>query len=158
MNRAQPWAEAVAIAGGRIAQVGSRGRDRGPARAQTEVIDALGRLVLPGFVDCHVHFMGGSLDLAHVDLDGADTVAEIQNRVKAYAAAHPREPWILGRGWAYTIFGSAALPHKKLLDDIVSDRPVFLTAYDGHTTWANSKALGHGRRHWRRRIRPTASS
>ena len=141
VNRAQPWAEAVAIAGGRIAQVGSRAEIEALRGPQTEVIDALGRLVLPGFVDCHVHFMGGSLDLAHIDLDGADTVAEVQNRVKAYAAAHPKEPWILGRGWVYTIFGATALPHKKLLDDIVSDRPVFLTAYDGHTTWANSKAL-----------------
>ena len=141
LNRAQPWAEAVAVAGGRIAQVGSRAEIEALRGPKTEVIDALGRLVLPGFVDCHVHFMGGSLDLSHIDLDGADTVAEVQNRVKAYAAAHPREPWILGRGWVYTIFGSAALPHKELLDDIVSDRPVFLTAYDGHTTWANSKAL-----------------
>ena len=141
VNRAQPWAEAVAIAGERIVQVGSRAEIEALRGPRTEVIDAQGRLVLPGFVDCHVHFMGGSQDLAHIDLDGAATVAQVQERVKAYAAAHPKEPWILGRGWVYTIFGAAALPHKKLLDEIVADRPVFLTAYDGHTTWANSKAL-----------------
>ena len=141
VNGAQPWAEAVAIAGDRIAEVGSRAEIEALRGPKTEIIDAQGRLVLPGFVDCHVHFMGGSLDLAHIDLDDVATVAEVQKRVKAYATAHPQEPWILGRGWVYTIFGAAALPHKRLLDEIVSDRPVFLTAYDGHTTWANSKAL-----------------
>jgi predicted amidohydrolase YtcJ len=141
VNQAQPWAEAVAITGDHITRVGTAREIEAMRGPKTEVLDAHGHLVLPGFVDCHVHFMGGSLDLAHIDLNDANTVAEIQKRVKAYAAAHPREPWILGRGWQYPVFGPAALPHKKLLDEIVSDRPVFLTAYDGHTTWANSKAL-----------------
>jgi predicted amidohydrolase YtcJ len=105
------------------------------------VIDAHGRLVLPGFTDCHIHFMEGSLGLLHVDLNGAATVHEIQKRVSAYAIAHPREPWILGMGWTYPAFAPSGLPDRKFLDEVVLDRPVFLEAYDGHTSWANSKAL-----------------
>src|SRR5262249_35972710 len=60
------------------------------------------------------------------------------------AAQHPDYPWILGRGWTYPTFGEAALPDKKYLDEVVPDRPVYLTAFDGHTAWANSKALALG--------------
>jgi predicted amidohydrolase YtcJ len=79
--------------------------------------------------------------LSQVLLDGANTVAEIQKRVKDFAAAHANAPWIRGSGWLYTTFGDAALPDKKILDEVVPDRPVLLSAYDGHTVWANSKAL-----------------
>jgi predicted amidohydrolase YtcJ len=85
--------------------------------------------------------MSGSLGLTHVDLNGANTVEEIQKRVKEYAAAHPNETWIQGMGWQYPVFGPTALPNKKLLDDVVADRPVYMVAYDGHSSWANSKAL-----------------
>ena len=141
VNSKQPWAEALAIRDGSIVAVGSAGQIapyRGP---KTRVIDAEGHLVLPGFEDCHIHFMEGSLGLSHVDLNDTESVAEIQKRVKDFAASHPKDAWITGMGWQYPVFGSVALPNKKILDDIVPDRPVFLTAYDGHTTWANSKAL-----------------
>jgi predicted amidohydrolase YtcJ len=141
LNPRQPWAEAVAVSGDKIIAVGSAhdvAAYRGP---NTQKIDAKGRLVLPGFVDCHIHFMDGSLGLTQVDLNGAKTVAEIQKRVKAYAAAHPREAWITGMGWAYPTFKPSGLPDKKVLDEVVPDRPVYLVAFDGHSSWANSKAL-----------------
>lgn len=141
INPESKWAEAVAIRGEKIVAVGDRKRIdayRGPS---TKVIDAEQRLVLPGFTDCHIHFMDGSLGLTRVDLNGASTVEEIQKRVKAYADAHPNEPWIQGMGWVYPTFGPTALPNKKILDDVVPDRPVYLVAYDGHSSWANSKAL-----------------
>ena len=53
----------------------------------------------------------------------------------------PGDGWIQGMGWSYDAFGEAALPDKKYLDEVVSERPVFLSCFDGHTTWANSKAL-----------------
>ncbi len=141
VNPRQPWADALAIGGDKILAVGAA-KDvtayRGPS---TRVIDAQGRLVLPGFTDCHIHFMDGSLGLTQVDLNDAKTVAEIQKRVKEYAATHPKEPWITGMGWTYPTFGPSALPDKKILDDVVPDRPVFLVAFDGHSSWANSKAL-----------------
>src|SRR6266566_4501828 len=89
VNPRQKWAEAIAVRGEKIIAVGDRKQIealRGPA---TKVIDAQGRLLLPGFTDCHIHFMDGSLGLTRVDLNGATTVAEIQKRVKAYADAHP---------------------------------------------------------------------
>ncbi len=141
VNLHQPWAEALAVSEDRIIAVGTKQQIdeyRGP---NTQVIDAHGQLVLPGFTDCHIHFMQGSLGLQHVDLNGTESVAEIQERVRTYAAAHPKELWILGMGWQYPIFGPSALPHKRLLDEIEPNRPILLDAYDGHTTWANSKAL-----------------
>lgn len=141
MNPQQKWAEAIAIRGEKIVAIGQRKQIealRGPA---TRMIDADQRLVLPGFTDCHIHFMDGSLGLTQVDLNGTTTVAEIQKRVKAYADAHPSEPWILGMGWTYPTFGPSALPDKKILDEVVPDRPVYLVAFDGHSSWANSKAL-----------------
>src|SRR6185437_10195567 len=105
------------------------------------VIDAGGRLVLPGFTDCHIHFMDGSLSLQRINVEDVKTIAAIQQRVKEFASAHPKDAWILGRGWSYDVFGTAALPDKKYLDEVVSDRPVLLEGYDGHTYWANSKAL-----------------
>lgn len=140
-NPNQPRAEAVAIREGKIVAVGAD-KDieayRGPS---TQVIDAQQHMVLPGFTDTHVHFIGGSTALQTIALDTAETVAEIQNRVKIFAAAHPEKKFITGYGWMYPVFGKAALPDKKILDAVVPDRPVILTAYDYHTTWANSKAL-----------------
>ncbi len=141
VNAQQPWAEALAIRGGRILSVGSTREINNYRGPETRVIDAKGRLVLPGFTDCHIHFMEGSLGLLHVDLNGAATASEIQKRVSAYAVAHPRETWILGMGWTYPAFAPSGLPDRKILDEVVLDRPVLLEAYDGHTSWANSKAL-----------------
>jgi predicted amidohydrolase YtcJ len=141
MNPQHKWAEAIAIRGEQIVAVGDRktvDAFRGPS---TKVIDADQHLVLPGFTDCHIHFMDGSLGLTQVDLNDSKTVEEIQKRVKAYADVHPNEPWIQGMGWTYPTFGASALPNKKILDDVVADRPVYLVAFDGHSSWANSKAL-----------------
>src|ERR1700752_3479085 len=140
-NRKQPWAEAIAIRGDKLAAVGSE-KDIAPYRGpNTKVVDGGGHLVLPGFTDSHIHFLDGSLSLLQVDLEQAKTVDEIQQRVKAYATAHPDLPWILGRGWQSTTFGASGMPTKGDLDQIVSDRPVYLESFDGHTWWANSKAL-----------------
>ena len=141
VNAKQPWAEALAIRGDKILAVGSAKDIAAYRGASTKVVDAQGKLVLPGFTDCHIHFMEGSLGLTRVDLNGAKSVAEIQKRVKEYAVAHPKAEWIEGMGWLYSTFGAVALPDKKFLDQVVPDRPVYLQAYDGHSSWANSKAL-----------------
>jgi predicted amidohydrolase YtcJ len=141
VNAKQPWAEALAIRGDKILAVGSAKDIAAYRGASTKVVDAQGKLVLPGFTDCHIHFMEGSLGLTRVDLNGTKSVAEIQKRVKEYAVAHPKAEWIEGMGWLYSTFGAVALPDKKFLDEVVPDRPVYLQAYDGHSSWANSKAL-----------------
>jgi predicted amidohydrolase YtcJ len=140
-NATQSWARAVAIGGEKIIAVGEDAdieRLRGPA---TKVIDAGGRLVLPGFVDCHIHFMEGSISLGQANLEGAKNPAEIQHILREYANKHPGSGWILGGGWNYAMFGEENLPNKKYLDELFPSRPAFLVGYDGHTSWANSKAL-----------------
>jgi len=140
-NSEQPWAEAIAIHDGKVIAVGDEPLIFKLRSATTQVIEAGGHLVLPGFVDCHIHFIDGSLSLGRVNLAGAKDVADIQQRLRDYASKHPGKDWILGRGWNYAMFGSETLPHKKYLDEIFPDRPVLLEGYDGHTYWANSKAL-----------------
>ncbi len=137
----QPWAQAVAIYRGKIVAVGTDPEIERRRGMGTKVINAGGKLVLPGFVDCHIHFIDGSFSLGRVNLEGAKDPADIQKRLREYASERPGDDWILGRGWNYAMFGAEALPHKKYLDEIFPNRPVFLEGYDGHTYWANSKAL-----------------
>lgn len=141
LNPEQKWAEAIAIRGDRIVAVGAKAQIDAYRGTATRIIDIQGRLVLPGFTDCHIHFLDGSLSLGQIQLDDAKNVEEIQGRVKEYARTHPDKPWILGRGWTYPVFAPSGLPDKKYLDQIVPDRPVYLEGFDGHTWWANSKAL-----------------
>jgi predicted amidohydrolase YtcJ len=141
VNAKQPWADALAVRDGRLLVIGTTKEVMTHKGPLTKTIDAQQHVVLPGFVDCHIHFMEGSLGLTHVDLNNAGSVAEIQRRVKAYAGSHPNEPWITGMGWTYPTFKPSGLPDKKFLDDVVPDRPVYLSAFDGHSSWANSKAL-----------------
>jgi predicted amidohydrolase YtcJ len=141
VNPAMPWADAVAIRHGKIVAVGTNEAVERMRGIGTKVIDAGGKVVLPGFTDCHVHFYEGSLALGRVSLDGLTTVEEIQKTLREYAAKHPGDSWILGRGWNYAVFGEEAMPNKKYLDELFPDRPVFLEGYDGHTFWVNSKAL-----------------
>jgi predicted amidohydrolase YtcJ len=140
-NPQQPWAQAVAIYRGKIVAVGDDPEIERRRGMGTKVINAGGKLVLPGFVDCHIHFIDGSFSLGRVNLEGAKDPADIQKRLREYAAEHPGDDWILGRGWNYAMFGPEALPNKKYLDELFPNRPVSLDGYDGHTYWANSKAL-----------------
>jgi predicted amidohydrolase YtcJ len=133
------WAEAVAIRGGRIVYVGT---DAGVARwigPQTQRIDLAGKMLLPGFHDSHVHLVGGGIELNECNLNGLTTMEEIIDAVRQFAHKHPDRKWIRGGGWPLTLSGGN--PHKKLLDEVVPDRPVILDAFDGHSSWVNSRAL-----------------
>jgi predicted amidohydrolase YtcJ len=140
-NPAQPWARALAIQGDKIIAVGSEGEVRKLRGAATQVIDLGGRMALPGIIDSHAHFLSGSLALDEVQLDDAATLEEVKRRLRDYAAAHPERAWVLGRGWYYDVFKPALLPSKQILDEIIPDRPVVLTCFDGHSVWVNSRAL-----------------
>jgi len=141
LNAKHSWAQAIAIRDGKIVAVGSdkeMARYRGPA---TKVLDAKGHLVLPGITDCHVHFLDGSFSLQRINLEDTKNLDEALRRLKEYADAHPKDPWVLGRGWSYPLFPPNGLPDKKFLNAIIPDRPVYIEGFDGHTWWANSKAL-----------------
>lgn len=132
--------EAVAVRGNTIFRVGSNREIKRMARRQTVVLDAHGGTVVPGFNDSHIHFESGSLSLSEVNLLDAPTVEQISAKVRAYASAHAERPWVTGIGWYYTAF-PGGLPTRQLLDQLVPDRPAYLTAYDGHSGWANTAAL-----------------
>jgi len=138
-DEAHPRAEALAVRGTTILAVGTTQEIRRLAEKATEVVDLKGRFAAPGFIDAHLHFMNGSLGLDELDLAGAAGGEEVQRRLAAYARAHPDHLWLVGRGWAYGDFPET--PHRRLLDAVVSDRPVWLRDRDGHSGWANSIAL-----------------
>lgn len=140
VDQKRPWVDALAIRDGRIIVAGSTAEVNAVRGPHTKLIDAQGHLVLPGFTDSHIHFLDGSLSLMGVQLDDVKTADEAVDRVKRYSLAHPELPWILGRGWQYTLFKDG-LPNKAMLDKVAPERPVYLESFDGHTWWANSKAL-----------------
>jgi len=138
--RGGAFAEALAVRGNKILRVGSNRDIKRLRRPQTVTVDAHGASVLPGFNDSHSHLLSGGLSLAHLDLLDATSLDSIQKAIAEYAAAHPERPWVRGRGWYYEPF-PGGLPTRQQLDQLVPDRPAYFTAYDGHTGWANSKAL-----------------
>jgi predicted amidohydrolase YtcJ len=133
-------AEAVAVTGNKIVRVGSNRDVQRLRRRQTVVVDARGGAVLPGLNDAHAHLISGGLSLDQVDLTDATTIDDIKNTIRVWADAHPDREWITGRGWYYQPF-NGAMPTRQMLDALVPDRPAYLVAYDGHTGWANTRAL-----------------
>jgi predicted amidohydrolase YtcJ len=141
VDKQRPHAEAVAVLGERIVAVGSTSAIdawRGPG---TRVIDAGGKLVLPGFNDAHVHFMDSGLGLASVQLKDASSPQEFASRIAQYAAKQPRGQWILGGTWDEQRWNPPQLPNKELIDQVTPDNPVAVGRYDGHMYLANSLAL-----------------
>jgi len=141
LNAKHSWAQAIAIRDGKIVAVGSDKEISRFRATATKVFDAKRRLVLPGITDCHVHFLDGSFSLQRINLEDTKNLDEALRRLKEYADAHPKDPWVLGRGWSYPLFPPNGLPDKKFLNAIIPDRPVYIEGFDGHTWWANSKAL-----------------
>ena len=141
LDPAHPWAEAIAVAGGRVIAVGSDADLARFVSSSVHTIDLRGRLVTPGLIDSHVHFIEGGFYLKNVPLRDAATMAEVARRVASYAALHPQGDWIQGEGWSY---GYPDLPgefHKEILDRISPERPVFLGSSMAHAAWVNSAAL-----------------
>ena len=133
-------AEAVAVRGNKVLRVGATREMLRLRRAQTIVIDAKGGAVVPGFNDAHTHLISGGLALDQANLIDATTIDAIKDTVRVWAEAHPEREWIVGRGWYYQPF-PGGLPTRQLLDTLVPGRPAYFTSYDGHTGWANTKAL-----------------
>jgi predicted amidohydrolase YtcJ len=140
LGSATDFAEALAIRGNKILRVGSNRAIKRLRRPQTAMVDAHGGSVLPGFNDAHVHLLSGGLALSELNLLEATTLDAIQSAVKEFAVSHPERPWVRGHGWYYDPF-PGGLPTRQQLDAVVPDRPAYLVSYDGHTGWANSKAL-----------------
>ncbi|MEM7068442.1 MAG: amidohydrolase [Pseudomonadota bacterium] len=136
-----PRAEAIAVAGSQIIAIGTNEEIRKFASAETRLIDAGNRSVLPGFIDSHVHLFQGSAELDFLPVGGLTDLGEVRKRVLAYAAERPDEPLVLGVGAFYELFPGGEKNPRQLLDEIIPDRPFALLAADLHTVWANTKAL-----------------
>ncbi len=102
--------------------------------------DMDGAVIVPGFVDSHVHVMGLGLASLILDLSATQSLAEAQAMVAAYDAAYPNRPWIIGRGWNHETWGLGRFPTAADLAGL-SDRPILLERVDGHAVWANAAAL-----------------
>lgn len=141
MDPVRPTAEAMGVQENRIVAIGSSAEIRRLRGPDTRVIDAGGRLVLPGFNDAHVHFLMGGFALSSVDLRDAATPAELARRLGAFAQKLPKGQWIRGGRWDHEQWPGAPLPTKELIDPVTPDHPVFVSRTDGHMVLANSLAL-----------------
>ena len=140
VDAARPWADAVAIGGDRISWVGDDEDAAAMIGPDTEVIDAGGATVLPGFIDSHNHVRLGSNPL-EVDLAGAQTLDEVKGRVRAHADAHPEYTWIEGSGFNYSVMPGGRMPTWHDLEGLTGGRPAFLFTYDVHNAWLNREAM-----------------
>ena len=125
----------------RIVAVGSDADIKSMIGPQTRVIDARGKLVLPGFNDAHVHFLETGAQLSSVDLRDAKSPEEFVRRIKEFAAKQPKGRWILGGQWDHENWTPNALPTAAMIDAATPDNPVFVNRLDGHMALANSLAI-----------------
>lgn len=131
---------AIAVTGGKIVYVGDDAGAGAFVGSDTVVTDLKGSAVFPGFTDSHAHIPDGGGTLLGLGLGGMASAEDVLAAVKTYADTHPELPVIVGSGWELSLFDEAN-PGKELLDEIVPDRPVFLSAADGHNGWVNSAML-----------------
>ncbi len=136
-------AQGLCITNGRITQVGSTAQARACIRPGTRVIDAGGRLVLPGLIDSHMHALSGSLADTGIDFAAADTPEKLQAALAALKAASPSGGPIQARGWQNHLFGPSG-PTAAALDAVFGDRIVLIESVDGHSSWYSSAALKAG--------------
>ena len=134
-----PKHSAVAVTGTQVTAVGGP-ELRDLAGNQTRIVELNGALVMPGFIDSHIHPIEGGLERMRCDLSGASSAAEYLSTIAEYAGANPDAEWILGGGWQAAAFPGGT-PLAADLDRVVSDRPVSLSNRDHHGTWVNSRAL-----------------
>jgi predicted amidohydrolase YtcJ len=140
VDAARSWAQAVAVRDGVLLAVGTDEEVAELTGASTRVIDLNGRMVLPGFVDAHVHASVAGLERLRCDLSEAHGLADYLDTVRGYDQAHPGQGWITGGGWSIDVF-PGGVPSRRDLDRVVPGRPVFLSNRDHHAVWVNSKAL-----------------
>ena len=135
-----PRAQAVAFKGEWIIGVTSnKNIDQYIEEGTTEVIDAEGRLVVPGFNDAHAHF--GSVNLDYIDLRYITDPAIITQRVKEAAAKAQPGELIRGGNWEHEMFNNKQWPTKELIDEVAPVNPVVLSRADGHSCLVNSYVI-----------------
>ena len=140
-SAALPSAEAIAIKGDRIAAIGSEAEVLKWRGEKTILLELPGRLVVPGFIDNHTHFLDGGFQLRSVDLRPALNEKDFAERLRQRAETLAAGQWITGGDWDHEAWPGAKLPTKELIDPVTSKTPVFVSRLDGHMSLANSLAL-----------------
>ncbi len=140
-NPAQPWAEAVKITDERITHVGSNAEVKKVCGADTEILELPGRLVTPGLVDAHCHFVSLGRSFHMTDLRNITSLAEARRLIQKAAALSKPGEWILGRGWNHHNWQEGREPSRHDLDDILPDNPAMMIRACGHSIWLNTRAL-----------------
>ncbi len=136
----RPWADALAAASDRLLLVGSSAEVRKLATSSTRIVDARGMMVVPGFIDSHVHFLDGGFGLASVQLRDAKTPKEFVRRIAEYAKTIPAGTWITNGDWDHEQWGGE-LPTREWIDSVTPNNPVWVNRLDGHMALANTAAL-----------------
>ena len=140
LDDARTWAEALAVDDGRIVFVGPNAGVDAFVGPETRFVDLEGRMALPGFHDSHVHPVSGGVELGQCNLNGLATREGLYAAIEECAARTPDEEWLAGGGWDLPLFPGAN-PDRSDLDRLSPDQPAYLSSADGHSTWANSRAL-----------------
>jgi hypothetical protein len=135
------WAEALAVKDGKVAAVGSSAEIAGLCGRGTNVFELPGRLVTPGIVDAHLHFVSFGLYLDRVDLRDLTSIAACRDRVTTAVTKKRPGEWIVGRGWNEHIWTDRREPNARDLNDISPEHPVMLVRCCGHTVWLNAMAM-----------------
>ncbi|MCC7189513.1 MAG: amidohydrolase [Anaerolineales bacterium] len=135
-DETNPRAEAVAVKGNRILYAGDNDGAEKFRGEDTRVIDGQGRTLTAGLIDSHLHLLSGAMWMGHAELREVKTKDELKEILLQFAENNKTDAWVAGRGIRYDIVST-----RQELDEIISDRPIYLGAFDGHTAWANTKAL-----------------
>ncbi len=141
VNPAMPWAEGVALKGNTILKVGLTSEVKGYIGDRTKLIDLKESFVLPGFIDCHTHFLDGGFSLSSVQLGTARTKEDFIARIEKKAQELEEGEWILRGNWDHQQFDPVELPRKEWIDAVTPNNPVCVNRHDGHMALVNSLAL-----------------
>lgn len=141
LSSKRPTAQAIAIKDGKIVRVGSNEEITRLSDADTEMINAQGKTIVPGLVDCHVHMTGFGYSLREIDLRDAKSIKEVKRRLRKYREQNPEKSWIQGGRWNQERFSEKRYLTRTDIDEAVDDKPVLLLRVCGHIGVANTKAL-----------------
>jgi len=136
----QPQADALLVRGDTIVAVGSADDVRKEARAGYENVALNGRALVPGLCDAHIHLLWTGQNLARVDLADVPSLDEALAQIKQHADRLPPDAWVRGHGWNHDLWGGR-WPTAVDLDRVTGGRPAIMSRKDGHSAWANTRAL-----------------
>ncbi len=141
VDDALPRAGAVAVKNGLITAVGGDSDIRPLIGPRTRVMDCTGRMVLPGFIDSHTHFLDGGFTLSRIQLRDARSKKEFIRRIAAKAEESKDGDWILNGNWNHQLFDPPEMPTREWIDSVTPNNPVCINRLDGHMVLCNSPAL-----------------